>query len=129
MSALGRKGGIASGQSRRSGRVVLNMGRSPEAKEARVELVAETKERLEELLPRAFEVLEANLELGDEHPKIAQDAALAIVAYVLGKPGQELTVKGDREPKVIFWNHPAVHYASKLKAALEARPAVELDSD
>jgi hypothetical protein len=100
-------------------------------KEAREKLVAEVKERLEELLPEAFEVLAEQItdrEFRKRHPKIAQDSALAIVAYILGKPGQELTVKGDQEPKVIFWNHPAVHYASELKAKLEQRNGAELDS-
>jgi hypothetical protein len=52
MRELGRKGGIASGVTRRGTRVVLHMGRSPEAKEARAELVAETKMRLERHLAR-----------------------------------------------------------------------------
>jgi len=116
MRELGRKGGIRSGESRR---------RLP--KEMREQVNEEAKALMDELVPEALELLaleirqqlDPQLDVREKHPKLAHDAAVAVLSWAIGKPGQELTLKSDAAPPAFLWNHPAVHGASKLAIAME----------
>lgn len=104
MRERGRRGGIRSGQTRR-----LRAGAPGGG-----EMSEDTKARLEVLEPKALQVLEnviereldPKIDRSKKNPKIAYDAAMAILSYKWGKPGQELTLKNGG-PEILVLDHPA----------------------
>ncbi len=127
MRELAKRGGIASGATRRLPKRVRE--------QVHEQLLSEVKPQLEQYIPDCLEFLvsvvrEANdpeVPRGEKHPQIAFKACELLMAYMLGKPRQEMDVTARQLPPAFLWEHPAVQAAAKLQASTESFSLVTSD--
>ena len=89
--------------------------------DAQLQVAEHAAARLRGLVDKSIDIIDEMMEAEGKkfaRPKVALDAALAVLDRTIGKPGQEITLKDKRPPAFLF-ESDAVTYATKLGQVLD----------